>query len=237
MTMTGCKDGKPDPNEFTGEYTLSEKPLYSSMTATDPNAVAFKMEGDQPMQLTYAEVIAAAYGYLPTVKVGETKVTFGKDGSLRVIRMNDGNALQVFPKPEDGLMSSFMTYSLESDNLILNITSEMINYLLKGVGEESDIKDMLDGFNKGVLVYNAESNSISVNLKYRKTNNDLYIYIDKVLLGDTWECVEPLAGIIIAMMEEADPGSTKMAPAIVLQLTDALTGFTKIEAGAMMTKL
>lgn len=239
--IIGCNDNKNNTDSkdgLTGEYVMSEYPLSSYMEAVNPEDTALTIKAEPEVTLTFAQVIMAAYNYVPSIETGETKVVFQDEGILTLTEIDEGKELHVFPNPEAGLQASYVSYSFSGDNLILTFSPEMTDFLLKKAPAENvpQIKALLPAFTRGVVVYDPQAGSAKINLKYRKGDRSLFIYIDKTLIEETWICAKPVASQIVALVELMKPGSTMLAQSILTQIEPMLAGFTKIEVGATMTK-
>lgn len=240
--LTSCKPGETEgpSNGFAGEYLTSGTPFYSDMNAVNPDDVALTIQLEQELQLTFANLIMFGNAYLISVELDPMTMAFNADGNFTVTATSEDEQYPLFPNVEAGLQPSYLTYSLNGDSFVLNVSSEMIESILGATDTAPEsieqIKALLATFTKGVIVYDSQTNSAKINLKHKTVNDKLYIYIDKALLVDTWDCVEPVALQIIELMEQGNPATAQMIKSIVVQIDPMLEGFTSIEVGIALTK-
>ena len=108
-------------------------------------------------------------------------------------------------------------------------------------GEISDddataIKQLLAGFNKGIFTYSAADNTAKVTFKYKLTENELTLYIDKGMISETWSAGKAIMNGILALVGEDNPEIAAILTAVIPQVDTMLEGFNKIEVGAKMTR-
>ncbi len=219
MHLAGC-DKKPadmpaGDTLFAGTYRMEAKPLYSDMQAKDPEATALTADG---MDITFAQVIAAAYAMTSTTDMGGTsEITFGPDGSIVI----------VFDDPEEA--ADAITYALSGDRAVFTLSSETIDNLLDAEEDPQTAaatKEILTKFTQGIFTYSAADNTAKITFKYRLADKELALYLDKGMIVETWRTNKDAMNAIAAFL------LTQLAP----QMDAMLEGFDKIEAGARMTR-
>lgn len=248
LTLSGCKKDEPGRNNggggddatLSGVYTMSQKPLYSDLNAADPAAKAIETE---TINMTYAQLIMAAYAFLPTVEINQNplEITFNADGTMKIVDKDpvEGDDT-VFPDA-DGFSSRDITYSVNGNDFVLLLSSGVIeSYLdpeLVGPEVNAAVKAILPKFNKGVVVYSTADNTAKINLHYIKKGKELSIYVDQLLLRETWDAAQGAMEDIEALIGEDNPAILPLLNALIPQVDEMLkTGLTKIEVGARLTK-
>lgn len=247
LTLSGCKKDEPGKNNgggddatLSGVYTMSQKPLYSDLNAADPDAKAIETE---TINMTYAQLIMAAYAFLPTVEINQNplEITFNADGTMKIVDKDpvDGDDT-VFPDA-DGFSSRDITYSVNGNDFVLSISSEVIDGYLNAEDEGPEftgaVKAILTKFNKGIVVYSAASNTAKINLRYTLNGRELSVYVDQPLVRETWDAAQGAMADIEALIGEYDPTLLPLLNALIPQVDGMLkTGLTKIEVGVRLTK-
>ena len=98
------------------------------------------------------------------------------------------------------------------------------------------IKQLLAGFNKGIFTYSAADNTAKVTFKYKLTETELTLYIDKGMISETWSAGKAIMNGILALVGEDNPEIAAILTAVIPQVDTMLEGFNKIEVGAKMTR-
>ena len=238
LALTGCdkKNGTTTGGDttFAGEYRMEAKPLYSK----DPNATAIEMEG---MNMTYAQIIAALFSLTQSADLGGTSdITFQPDGSMVIVFDDpEDGTVTLLPNEAEGIPADAITYALNGSTVIFTLSSETIDNMLDAATDPQEaaaIKQLLAGFNKGIFTYSAADNTAKVTFKYKLTETELTLYIDKGMISETWSAGKAIMNGILALVGEDNPEIAAILTAVIPQVDTMLEGFNKIEVGAKMTR-
>ena len=222
LALTGCdkKNGTTTGGDttFAGEYRMEAKPLYSEMEAKDPNATAIEMEG---MNMTYAQIIAALFSLTQSADLGGTSdITFQPDGSMVI----------VFDDPEDGtvtllpneaggntgrchhLRSQRQQCDIHPSPPRLSTTCWMPPPTRRRLPPSSSCSP---DSTKGIFTYSAADNTAKVTFKYKLTENELTLYIDKGMISETWSAGKAIMNGILALVGEDNPEIAAILTAVI----------------------
>ncbi|MFR7708293.1 MAG: hypothetical protein ACLUZZ_04190 [Alistipes inops] len=241
LALTGCdkKNGTTTGGDttFAGEYAWRPNPS-APKWAKDPNATAIEMEG---MNMTYAQIIAALFSLTQSADLGGTSdITFQPDGSMVIVFDDpEDGTVTLLPNEAEGIPADAITYALNGSNVIFTLSSETIDNMLDAATDPQEaaaIKQLLAGFNKGIFTYSAADNTAKVTFKYKLTENELTLYIDKGMISETWSAGKAIMNGILALVGEDNPEIAAILTAVIPQVDTMLEGFNKIEVGAKMTR-
>jgi hypothetical protein len=242
MHLAGC-DKKPadmpaGDTLFAGTYRMEAKPLYSDMQAKDPEATALTADG---MDITFAQVIAAAYAMTSTTDMGGTsEITFGPDGSIVIVFDDpEEGTVPILPDEAEGVAADAITYALSGDRAVFTLSSETIDNLLDAEEDPQTAaatKEILTKFTQGIFTYSAADNTAKITFKYRLADKELALYLDKGMIVETWRTNKDAMNAIAAFLGEGNPEVAALLTQLAPQMDAMLEGFDKIEAGARMTR-
>ena len=249
FALTGCGNGEnkggAGDTSFAGTYHMTSTPLFLTMDATDPNAVAITIpstgEGVEPTSMTYASINQMLSGLVLTADMGgEGDFTFGVDGSVSVTftEAQTGTTV-VFPSDAMGIPASAFTYSISGDNIVFKMGSEMMDMILD-VQNSPDVaavvKPMLAKLSGGILAYSQTDNSATVTLKYERTADGLELYADKAAIAATWTGAQGVLADISALVGQSSPEVATLLAAILPQINTVLDGYQALEIGFRLTQ-
>ena len=155
-----------------------------------------------------------------------------------VCNEEDGT-VTLLPNEAEGIPADAITYALNGSNVIFTLSSETIDNMLDAATDPQEaaaIKQLLAGFNKGIFTYSAADNTAKVTFKYKLTETELTLYIDKGMISETWSAGKAIMNGILALVGEDNPEIAAILTAVIPQVDTMLEGFNKIEVGAKMTR-
>lgn len=151
----------------------------------------------------------------------------------------EDGTVTLLPNEAEGIPADAITYALNGSNVIFTLSSETIDNMLDAATDPQEaaaIKQLLAGFNKGIFTYSAADNTAKVTFKYKLTETELTLYIDKGMISETWSAGKAIMNGILALVGEDNPEIAAILTAVIPQVDTMLEGFNKIEVGAKMTR-